>query len=63
MQTPRVPEKMPSSNSFDVVAILIKHSNAEVASISDQDVVVRINKQTEGTTELPSTHNTNKKLP
>ena len=52
--------KVPISNSFDVVAILVKHLNAIVTCISHQDVVIRVNKEMVGRTELPSTHDPNK---
>jgi len=41
-----------TSNCFDVVAILVKHLDAIVASISHQDVVIRINKDMPGFLDL-----------
>ena len=53
-------DKLPSSNGFDVIAILMKHLNAIFAKISDQDVVIRINKEMVRIRDLPSTHDPNK---
>jgi len=51
---------LPSSNGFDVVAILVEHLNALVVVISHQDVVFRINKEMVGFIDLSSTHDSNK---
>jgi len=48
MQIPRGSKLLSSSNGFDVVTVLVKHLNAIVAYISDQDVVIRINKEMVG---------------
>jgi len=52
--------KMSSSNRFDVGAILMKPLNTIVATISNQDIVIRINKDMVGILDLVRTHNTNK---
>ena len=39
---------------------MVKRRNVIVAVISDQDVVIRVNKEMVGRTELPSTHDPNK---
>ena len=52
--------ELPSSNRHDVIAILVEHVDATVATISHQDVVIRINKEMKGILDLPSTHNANK---
>ena len=50
--------KLPSSKGFDVVAILVEHSNATI--VSHQDVVIRINKDVARIRDLASTHNPKK---